>query len=77
MGTPVVEGKHSRRPPQVWPVFNNLLCLQDISLIYILESPLVPYLKVNYALIILSYSPLQNRDHALPAALISILGILD
>jgi len=43
----------------------------------ILESPLLPYLRVNHASIIPFYSQLQHSKDALPAAVISKLGILN
>lgn len=43
----------------------------------ILESPLLPYLRVNHALTTLSHSPLQHREHDLPTAVTSMLGIPD
>lgn len=43
----------------------------------ILESPLLPYLRINHASIIPFYSQLQHSKDALPAAVISKLGILN
>lgn len=56
---------------------NSSLCLQGITLMDILESLLLPYLRVNHASIIPFYSQLQHSKDALPAAVISKLGILD